>query len=193
MTMSVEQPILLDLPEELSTERLLLRVVRPGDGSHLHTAVCASQEHLKKWMPWAVEPMDEAGYEAYAREQYAKFLRREEFQFLLYLHGSDAVIGSVGFHHVRWQVPKLEVGYWLHKEFGGQGYMTEAVKRVSTWAFEALSMVRLAIECDVHNEKSAAVARRCGYTQEARLRHNRRDVLTNDLSDTLVFSRLAPS
>lgn len=189
--MNLIDPTQLDLPEQLTTARLRLRIVKPDDGQRLHTAVHASQSHLQQWMPWAVNPMNEESYEMYANQQYNKFLRREEFQFLLYLPQSDAVIGSVGFHHIRWQVPKLEIGYWLHKDFGGQGYMTEAVERMSVWAFETLGMVRLAIECDVRNEKSAAVARRCGYTQEGHLRHNRRDVLTNELSDTLVFSLLA--
>ena len=185
-------PTQLDLQEELTSERLHLRTVKPGDGLRLHTAVHASHKHLMRWMPWAVNPMNKESYVLYAEQQYSKFQKREEFQFLLYLPQSEAVIGSIGFHHVRWEIPKLEMGYWLHQDFGGHGYMTEAVERMSIWAFEALGMVRLAIECDVLNEKSAAVARRCGYTQEGHLRHNRRDVLTNELSDTLVFSRLAP-
>lgn len=190
--MPFSDPTQLDLAEELTSERLRLRTVQPSDGLRLHTAVHTSQKHLMRWMPWAVNPMNEESYVLYAEQQYSKFQKREEFQFLLYLPQSEAVIGSIGFHHVRWEIPKLEIGYWLHQDFGGHGYMTEAVERMSLWAFEALGMVRLAIECDVLNEKSAAVARRAGYTQEGILRHNRRDILTNKLSDTLVFSRLAP-
>jgi ribosomal-protein-serine acetyltransferase len=189
--MPTPDPIFMEIATELVTPRLHLRIVQPGDGGVLHTAVHANQTHLHRWMPWALKPMDEKEYEVYARRQYAKFLEREEFQFLIWLPEEKQMIGSVGCHHVAWDVPKMELGYWLTTDGEGHGFMTEAVTAVTAWGFNELGMQRIQIQCASTNERSASVARRCGYTQEAHFRHNRRDQLSHELGDTLLFSRLA--
>ncbi|MCF0224773.1 MAG: GNAT family N-acetyltransferase [Fibrobacter sp.] len=58
------------------------------------------------------------------------------------------------------------LSYWLGKDFAGQGIMSEAVGIVSEFAFEKLGLNRLELSTAVNNPKSAAVAKRCGFTQE---------------------------
>jgi len=48
-------PILLDIPESFETERLLIRVPRPGDGLAFNAAILESFDDLQPWMPWAKE------------------------------------------------------------------------------------------------------------------------------------------
>jgi 3-deoxy-D-arabino-heptulosonate 7-phosphate (DAHP) synthase len=38
-------PVLIDLPEQIETPRLTLRVPVPGDGAIVHPSVCCSIEH----------------------------------------------------------------------------------------------------------------------------------------------------
>ena len=43
----------------IETARLVLRCWRPEDGAALKTAVDASLDHLRPWMPWAAsEPQE---------------------------------------------------------------------------------------------------------------------------------------
>ena len=58
------------------------------------------------------------------------------------------------------------LSYWLAKPFTGQGLMTESVKLITRFAFERLKLNRLELLVSVHNGKSAAVAKRCGFTEE---------------------------
>jgi ribosomal-protein-serine acetyltransferase len=44
--------------------------------------------------------------------------------------------------------------------------MTESVKLITRFAFERLKLNRLELLVSVHNGKSAAVAKRCGFTEE---------------------------
>ena len=48
------------------------------------------------------------------------------------------------------------------------------------------------IRCDTRNEKSVAVAKRCGFLQEAILRHDSLGV-DGDLRSTFVFSKISPT
>ena len=47
------EPILIDVPERIETERLVLRVPRAGDGPLVNDAIGASHAELAPWMPWA--------------------------------------------------------------------------------------------------------------------------------------------
>ena len=49
------KPILLDLPTQITTPRLLLRPPKIGDGVIVNEAVSESFENLREYMPWAKE------------------------------------------------------------------------------------------------------------------------------------------
>ena len=185
------QPILREVPFSFETERLLIRGPLPGDGAVLRTAVLESLNELRAWMPWAVNIPDETGYEVIIREKYLDYLARRDLMMLLWLKGTDILIGGSGLHKINWRVPKFEIGYWVRTAYAGNGYMTEAVKGITKLAFDVLGAKRVEIRCDSLNERSAAVARRAGYPLEATLHHHDRHHLTGDLRDTLVFALVA--
>jgi hypothetical protein len=41
------EPILRDIPEQLESERLVIRCPRPGDGSAIHEAIAESLDELR--------------------------------------------------------------------------------------------------------------------------------------------------
>lgn len=185
-------PILREIPYSFDTERLTIRGPLPGDGERVYTAVLESHNELKPWMPWAITVSDADAYEVRAREGQLNYLGRKDFWLLIFLKGTDTLIGSSGLHNANWDVPSFEIGYWLHTNHTGQGYITEAVNGICQFAFHHLSAQRLLIRCDSENERSAAVARRCGFAFEGTHRHDSRDHLTNELASTHYFSKLAP-
>ncbi|WP_420631272.1 GNAT family N-acetyltransferase [Candidatus Leptofilum sp.] len=186
-------PILKDVPFSFDTERLIVRGPLPGDGVRVRTAVLESQKELKPWMPWAVDVPSAEAYEVRVREGELKYLARKDFWQLLFLKGTHTLIGSSGLHVRDWAVPSFEIGYWVHTKHTGKGYVTEAVNGICQFAFTHLQAARLLIRCDAQNERSVAVARRCGFTFEGTHYHDARHHLTNALRDTLYFCKLPPS
>ncbi len=185
-------PLLLDFPEEFETERLTIRAPRYGDGAKVRAAVQESLPELRPWMPWAAgELPSEADYEVRVRRGRARFLLREDLWLLLFLKGSHTLVGCSGLHNIDWDVPRFEIGYWVRSSFAGQGYVTEAVNGVAAFAFDTLGARRVEIHCDAANVRSAAVARRAGFEQEAHLRNDERNHWTGKLCDTLIFARIA--
>jgi len=49
------EPILLDVPMPIVTERLVIREARVGDGAAANQAIAESFDALHEWMPWAKE------------------------------------------------------------------------------------------------------------------------------------------
>jgi RimJ/RimL family protein N-acetyltransferase len=182
--------LLRSFPESFETERLLIRAVLPEDAAAAHAAVAESRTELTPWIDWAEQDLDlDAVRESLVRAR-ARFMLREDLRFHLFLRDDpQEFVGSTGLHHIDWSVPRLEIGYWLRTRFAGQGYATEAVRGITDFAFGELDAERLEIWCDARNERSAAVARRAGFRQEALMRHNERDT-AGGLSDSLGFGLL---
>ena len=184
-------PIMKEIPYRFDTERLTIRGPLPGDGATMRTAVLESQKELKPWMPWAVKVPSVEEYEILVREGQIKYLAREDFWLLIFLKDTPTLIGCSGLHDANWKVPSFEIGYWLHTAHTGNGYITEAVHSICTFAFAHLEAQRLLIRCDSENERSAAVAQRCGFHFEGTHLHDSRHHLTNELASTHYFSKLA--
>ena len=186
----MSNPILIDFPDQIETERLILRSTKPGDGKALRQSVLESQSHLKDWMAWAVDIPDEEGYEKMERENHVAYLSRTNLMLVMISKENGKMIGGTGYHNLDWDIPSFEIGYWLNPHYTGRGYVTEAVKALTDFAFDTLQAKRVEIRCDANNEKSVAVAERAGYTLDGTLKHNRRHHLTKELSSTKIFSKV---
>jgi RimJ/RimL family protein N-acetyltransferase len=183
-----EKPILLDFPDSFDTERLTIRSPCAGDGGELREAVEETIEDLRAWMPWADHVPSLEEEEELVRNARARFLRREDLWLLLFLKGTHTLVGGSGLHRIDWQVPRFEIGYWVRRRFARQGFITEAVRGITRFAFEKLGARRVEIRCDARNKRSQAVAERAGFELEARLRRHM-VAADGELRDTLIFAR----
>jgi RimJ/RimL family protein N-acetyltransferase len=164
-------PILKDFPDEFETERLLIRSPMPGDGAEVYAAVTESLDELKPWMPWARMELTLEVEEENMRRARARFLERSDLTLLLFLKGTDTLVGSSGLHRMDWSVPRFEIGYWCRTRYAGRGYVTEAVRGITGFAFEHLGARRVEIRSDTLNRRSASVAERAGFRLEGELRN----------------------
>jgi RimJ/RimL family protein N-acetyltransferase len=182
-------PILLNLPDQIETERLDMRAPRAGDAPLIHAAIQESLAHLQPWMPWARADETVDDLETHLRMMAARFITREDLPLMLWRKSDGLYVGGSGLHRMDWSVPCFEIGYWVRASLEGQGYITEAVNGITQFAFDMLAAERLEIRCDTRNLRSAAVARRAGYRLDGTLRKDSRDP-KGDLRDTFVFSKI---
>jgi RimJ/RimL family protein N-acetyltransferase len=191
----VGNPVLLDLPASIATDRLLLRPPQSGDGAAVLEAIAESLPQLRRFLaslPWVAGEQSVASSEAWARTAAANFAARKDFPFLIFVRDSGRLIGATGLHRVDWSVPKAEVGYWCRTSCHGQGFITEAVSAMVGYAFEHFRAVRVEIVTDEENEPSRRVALRSGFTLEGTLRHQCR-APDGALRNMCVYARLRDS
>ena len=177
-------PLLLDIPREISTERLLLRVPGAGDGAIIFPTARDSLAELKPWMPWATDDYSVEKGEEWCRRGAAQFLLRAELPFLMFLR-EGLHLGNMSVVKIDWELRKCEIGYWLCTSHTRRGYMTEAGRAVVELLFK-LGFCRIEIRCDPQNQRSRAVAERLGFQLEGILRS---DALSpgGERRDTCVF------
>jgi ribosomal-protein-alanine N-acetyltransferase len=83
-----------------------------------------------------------------------------------------------------------EIGYWLGRQFWGQGIATAAVRALSEYGLAHFDLVRLYATVYAPNLASARVLEKAGYTLEGRMRQ----AVTKheQVLDALLFARIKP-
>ncbi|NYF25924.1 GNAT family N-acetyltransferase [Sporosarcina sp. JAI121] len=187
---SARSPRIPEFSNTFESERLVIRAPELGDALDAWNAIRDSLPALRKWMPWAQPDPELHMTEESLRKAVANFITRDDLRFHLYQKESGKFIGSSGLHRIDWSIPKFEIGYWLATEFEGQGYMTEAVKRIEQFAFEELGARRVEIRCDEENMKSRSVAERAGFTLEGVLKQDSLSPDGNILRNTCIYAKI---
>ncbi|MEC1679407.1 GNAT family protein [Bacillus mojavensis] len=182
-------PILLDVPLQLETERLILRAPhQTGDGKIVNQAIRDSFNELKAWLPFAQELPTVEETEINLRNAHINFLKRESFRFLIFDKASNNFIGITSLQRIDWTIPKCEIGYWVNTKFGGNGYMTEAVKKLATFGLHHIKFRRIEIRCESRNLKSRAIPEKLGFVFEGTLRNDDLSADGRNLTDTCFYS-----
>jgi len=186
-------PILIDVPESLETERLLLAAPRPGLGVALSVAITESIGQLQPWMPWAQQAPSWEESELVVRRAQADFILRTNLNYQIYDRAVEGrrLLGGAGLHRIDWEARRFEIGYWVRASAQGQGYVSETVLALTQMAFEQLRARRVEIRMDDVNVRSRAVAERCGFELEGILRQDSLSP-SGEPRSTCVYARIAP-
>lgn len=106
--------------------------------------------------------------------------KRIQYQIIVGNDGEDTVVGSVVLYGKNVQEATAELSYYAAEEFRGNGYVTDAAKRIVRFGFEEWGLDRVFLEINPENTKSEAVAGRLGA------------VLTEKTSEDVVGSHKFP-
>lgn len=182
-------PLLLEVPDEFETQRLLLRSPVWGDGALVNKAILESLDALRPWMPWATKEPTVDESEENVRRARLRYLERSDLRLHVFEKETGELIGSSGLHRIDWEARKFEIGYWIRTLWGGRGFMTEAVAGIMDLAIIQLQANRVEIRCDARNLRSSAIAERLGFKLEGVLRSESCDV-DGRARDTMVFAKV---
>jgi RimJ/RimL family protein N-acetyltransferase len=187
-----KDPILLPLFDDLRSERVIVRPYREEDAQALQEGVAESREHIRPWLPFSYQHQNVEESLIWIREQRAQWITRKNMNCGIFEAATGRFLGGVGLMVRNWDIPYLEIGYWLRTSAEGNGYMSEAVRLMTNYALEELGAKRVEIRCDERNTRSANVARKLGYVQEALL-HNNTLAPDGSVRNTLIFAVIAPA
>lgn len=182
-------PILLDVPLKLETERLILRAPhQTGDGNIVNEAIRESFNELRAWLPFAQKIPSVEETEINLRNAHINFLKRDSFRFLIFHKCTNDFIGSTSLQSIDWDIPKCEIGYWVNTKFSGNGYMTEAVKELTNFGLNHIKFRRIEIRIESTNLKSRAIPEKLGFVLEGTLRNEDLSADGRKLTDTCFYS-----
>lgn len=173
--MTDRERILLDVPEVLVGERVVVRAFRVGDGPAIHEAIAESRDHLWPGMPWVENMVDVDDCEVFVRRRIADFMLRLDLAMGIWDPTTGAYLGGTGLHRIDWNVRSFEIGYWIRKSEEGRGYVTETVRLLTAMAFDALAANRVFLRVAESNIRSWRIPERLGFVHEGTVANEIRD------------------
>lgn len=92
-----------------------------------------------------------------------------QFNYMMIQCVDNQLVGGCGFS-LNLQHESAEIGYWVGKPYWGNGYATEATRRLIEFCFSELQLNRVQASYFVGNRASRRVMEKAGMRYEATLR-----------------------
>ena len=175
--------VVLNLPEEILTDRLSLRRLRYEDAEEIFYTY-ASKPEVTKFVSWPTHQslQDTKAFLDYATAAWEK---GTDYSFGIRLKSNNRLIGSIGVIN---ENGKLQFGYALSPSQWNQGYATEACTRLMGLLRTQAGVYRIQTFVDIENISSAKVLIKSGLIEEARLFRWFRFVnQNNEAKDCILF------
>ncbi|MBP3951692.1 GNAT family N-acetyltransferase [Bacillus suaedae] len=141
-----------------------LKLVELNDAEQLFELTDQSREHLREWLPWLdtnTKVEDTLNFIKASMKNYAEHCGINTV--ILY---KGKIVGVAGYNEIDWINKIAYIGYWLGKEYEGNGIMTRVSKALTNYAFNELNLNRVEITAAVENMKSRAIPERLGFINE---------------------------
>ena len=153
---------------ELTGELVRLRPIRAGDAATAFPLL--QDDRISSQFGWESPASLEDLAQSYQRTA-EDFSTGTEYNFTIEQLGNTGLIGSIGLRFLQHPL-HLHVGYWLGVPFWGRGYMTDAVRMATYFAFRYLEVVRVSTGAFIGNTASRRVLEKNGYRFDGVLRYN---------------------
>jgi RimJ/RimL family protein N-acetyltransferase len=153
------------MTDEIITERLVLRELRPGDAEAMFAY--RSDPEVARYQGWPRESVDDVRAfiaDLTAQEPYAPGTWR---QFAIVLRSTGEQIGDCGVHVPHDEPEQVMFGITLATAFQRRGYASEALRALLHLAFGTLGKHRVYASIDPRNAASLALFARAGFRKEA--------------------------
>jgi RimJ/RimL family protein N-acetyltransferase len=168
----------------------VIRCYEPEDAPLLKAAVDSSIEHLLPWMPWArFEPQSVAEKLELCRMFRGQFDLDQNYVYGIFSPDETEQLGGSGFHK-RGNEGSLEIGYWVAASAIGRGIATEVTAVQTRAGFELAGLDRVDIQVEPTNDRSLAIPRKLGFTEEGTLRRRLEANEGEPRRDSILFSML---
>jgi ribosomal-protein-alanine N-acetyltransferase len=154
---------------ELESERLFFRAYKKDDAQTLLNL--RSDKNISKYMDTAI-PRDIEDTEKRIEGYQNAFNENNGITWALIEKTSNTLIGDFGIWQIDRQNSRGEIGYILHPNSWGKGYMTETLDTLIRFGFNDLNLHSYAANVNTENDNSKTLLLKFGFKLEASFREN---------------------
>jgi [ribosomal protein S5]-alanine N-acetyltransferase len=153
---------------ECQGSRVYIRNPRMEDFQQWRDLRQASREFLVPWEPtWADDELLLSSFRKRI-SHYAKLAYEDlAYPFFIFDRDGKTLLGAITISNVRRGVAQMgTLGYWIGAPHANQGYMSDAIATIVTFANTELRLNRLEASCLPANQPSLRLLQKSGFTRE---------------------------
>lgn len=168
-------------------EDLALKLIELRDAEKVFDLTNNSRDYLREWLPWldATTKLDDT--KEYITLSLKGFAENRSITTVILYKGQ--IVGVASYNSIDWTNKVAYIGYWLGKQFQGNGIMTRVAKALTDYAFNELKINKVEIRAAVENKKSRGIPERLGFVNEGCIRQA--EWLYDHYVDHAVYGMLA--
>jgi len=168
-------------------EHIRLERPAPHHADEAFKVVRENLEHLKPWMPWAVDDYSLDHAKAWIQRSTDAFEKDGTFGLVIFFN--DRMIGGIGIHDLDAANKRTSIGYWIDHRYEGKGIVIRCCKVLIDHCFGTMALHRIQINCNVENARSRAIPERLGFTLEGTMRQA--EFVNGEFRDWAIYGLLA--
>lgn len=176
---------LLHAEEAISVDKnIQLAPASSRYASELFNIIDRNRKEFNQYMAWPRYVMNEHDEAIFLD---ICFLQHQKNDGKTYAILFDEVpVGLLSFNRIDSGNKTAYIGYWVDLKLQGKGIITKSVKALMQSYLKSGKIKRFVIKCSVDNQRSNAVAQRCGFELEGRLR--KAELLNGVFHDQNIYS-----
>ncbi len=177
---------MLDFPI-LETERLSLVQITQKHVDEIFS-IFSNEEVIKYY---GMDPFTEKDQAVKMIDSFqTRFDNQQGIRFGIVEKESKKLIGTIGLNNLVLHARRTEIGYDLLPEYWRKGFMSEAIKEITSYCFDKLGLYRIGAYIFPENKASSTLVEKIGFQKEGLLRGY---LVQGDQSHDLnVFSFIKP-
>ncbi|MBD3257957.1 GNAT family N-acetyltransferase [candidate division GN15 bacterium] len=148
----------------LRGERIRIRPFRRSDAEVW--GALANDPDVARYLPRMPHPVPSDAPPNWVREAHRAARQDSAYKFAIELGGKPGMIGVISLTCLNHQDRNAEVGFWLGRQYWRNGYVTEALNLVLSFAFRDLNLHRVWALALGPNESSKRLLERAGFARE---------------------------
>ncbi|NCA86409.1 MAG: N-acetyltransferase [Clostridia bacterium] len=165
-------------------KNLYLRRISHHDAHEVFDLIDNNRQHLSKWLPFVESTTSVESTHSFI-DQVQKHYSRELVFTICF---GDEICGLIGLKDIDTQNRKVEIGYWIGRQWQGKGIVTESANALVDTIFSQMNINRVQIKCAVGNSRSSNIPKRLGFKREGIERQGERH--KNGYFDLEVYALL---
>lgn len=121
-------------------------------------------DYLAKWLVWPPYVTTEKDFGNFITRCKRDYESGDAITFGVIFAGK--LIGNISYKYINNELRKVEIGYWIAKDYQGKGIISRACAKLVEYAFTDLDMDKVEMCVASENKPSRAVCERLGMTLE---------------------------
>lgn len=149
-------------------EDIALKLIELRDAERVFDLTNNSRDYLREWLPWLDNTTRLEGTKEFIKISLKGFAENKSMNTVIIYKGQ--IVGISGYNLLDWTNKIAYIGYWLGKQYQGNGIMTRVAKALTDYAFNELNINKVEIRAAVENKNSRNIPERLGFVNEGYIR-----------------------
>jgi ribosomal-protein-alanine N-acetyltransferase len=171
----------------ITTARLVLREITEEDAQQIF--FLRSDTRVMEFLDRPMLQSEQEGLEL-TRKIIDGVVKNEGITWGISLKNEKKLVGTIGFWQITKEHFRAEIGYMLHPDLQGKGYMHEAIKGVIGYGFTKLGIHSIEANVNPNNTASIKLLEKNGFVREAY--HKENYYYNGKFLDSAIYSLIAP-